>query len=64
MKIIRIDMGKGMSTKVDSIEIEINGTKYCLTENFGKLNIHTDGRLAINPCVSNVVEIYNDRLGE
>ena len=60
MKITRIDMNKTQDKKVDIVDIEANGTRFRLTESFGKLNINIEGTMAIKPCYANVIELYKE----
>lgn len=64
MLLQRIDNNKNMNQEVERVSIELNGARYEITENHGKLNISkqnfsdfNDDAMAVYPCVSNVVEV-------
>lgn len=43
--------------EVKKVRIFIGGKRYDITEQLGKLNILSNGKLSVFPCVSNVIEI-------
>ena len=58
MKITRSDQDKNLEINVKLLDICINGKRYRLTESIdGKLNILCEDKVAVYPCVANVVEI-------
>jgi len=60
MKILRVDTNREI-LDAERIEIEVDGTKYSLTEQFGKLRIHShDDFINVHPGSCNVIEVSGD----
>jgi hypothetical protein len=56
MKIIR--QRKDEDGNIDLIEIDIDGERYLITDEFCEIRFHAcDGKLVIQPCVANEVLI-------
>ena len=54
----RINKDRTERLDIEVLEITIDGEKYTLSENFGKLRILArEGHIAVYPCMANVLEI-------
>ncbi len=58
MKINRVDNEKEKAEEVRRIEVEIEGVRYTITEDFGRLRIHVHGnKLDVMPCCANQITV-------